>query len=81
MTAAMATVEPAAAVELVTLIQQQLRRLIKEHHREANTQPNLAYQLEGALESPLRDLPITGRWTPTRSHGCATRCRSAAAST
>ena len=54
----MATVEPAAAMELLTLIQQQLHRLIKEHHREADTQPNLAYQLEGALESLLRDLPI-----------------------
>src|SRR6266540_4042110 len=54
----MATVEPAAAMELLSLIQQQLHRLIKEHHREADTQPNLAYQLEGALESLLRDLPI-----------------------
>ncbi|SRR6266511_1318549 len=50
-------VEPAAAVELVGLIRQQMHRLIKEHHHGATTQPNVAYQLEGALESLLRDLP------------------------
>jgi hypothetical protein len=49
-------VEPAAAVELVDLIRQQLRRLIKEHECGATTQPSVAYQLEGALESLLRDL-------------------------
>src|SRR5574341_1567704 len=49
-------VEPAAALELVGLIQQQMARMIAEHEREASTQPNVAYQLKGALESLLRDL-------------------------
>jgi hypothetical protein len=49
-------VDPAAAVELVGLIQQQMARLIQEHERGANTQPNVAYQLAGALESLLQDL-------------------------
>jgi hypothetical protein len=49
-------VDPAAAVELVGLIQQQMACLIQEHEREANTQPNVAYQLAGALESLLQDL-------------------------
>ncbi len=49
-------VDPAAAVELVDLIRQQLHRLIQEHERGANTQPNLAYQLAGALESLLQGL-------------------------
>jgi hypothetical protein len=49
-------VEPAAAVELVSLVQQQITRLIQEYEREANTQPNVAYQLDGALESLLQDL-------------------------
>jgi hypothetical protein len=60
MTATTATaaprVDPAAAVELVGLIQEQVARLITEHERGANTQPNVAYQLEGALESLLQDL-------------------------
>jgi hypothetical protein len=49
-------VDPAAAVELVELIRQQLHRLIKEHECGATTQPSVAYQLEGALGSLLRDL-------------------------
>src|SRR6266545_740960 len=49
-------VDPVAAVELVDLIRQQLHRLIQEHERGANTQPNLAYQLAGALESLLQGL-------------------------
>ncbi len=49
-------VEPEGAVELVGLIQQQLARLITEHERGANTQPNVAYQLAGTLESLLQDL-------------------------
>jgi hypothetical protein len=49
-------VDPAAAVELIDLIRQQLHRLIQEHELGATTQPNLAYQLAGALESLLRDL-------------------------
>ncbi len=49
-------VEPAAAVELVDLIRQQLHRLIQEHESGATTQPSVAYQLDGALESLLRDL-------------------------
>jgi len=53
-------VEPEAAVELVGLVQQQMARLITEHERGANVQPNLAYQLAGALESLLRDLPAYG---------------------
>lgn len=48
--------DPAAAVELVDLVQQQMARLIQEHERGANTQPNVAYQLAGALESLLQDL-------------------------
>jgi excisionase family DNA binding protein len=51
-------VDPAAAVELVGLVQQQMGRLITEHQRGATTQPNLAYQLAGALERLLRDLPV-----------------------
>jgi hypothetical protein len=51
-------VDPAATVELVDLIRQQLHRLIKEYHRGATTPPNVAYQLAGALENLLRDLPI-----------------------
>jgi hypothetical protein len=49
-------VEPEAAVELVGLIQRQVDRLISEHERGANTQPNVAYQLAGALERLLEDL-------------------------
>ena len=49
-------VEPEAAVELVDLVQQQVARLITEHERGANVQPNVAYQLAGALDSLLRDL-------------------------
>jgi hypothetical protein len=49
-------VEPEAAVELVGLIRQQLGRLIQEHEPEATTQPNVAYQLAGALESLLQGL-------------------------
>jgi hypothetical protein len=59
-------VDPAAAVELVGLIQQQMARLIQEHERGATTQPNLAYQLAGALESLLQDLhrdrPFPDHW-------------------
>ena len=54
-------VEPEAAVELVGLVQQQVARLIAEHEPEATTQPNVAYQLAGALETLLQDLG-TARW-------------------
>jgi hypothetical protein len=49
-------VEPAAAVELVRLVQRQVGRLVQEHEPGATTQPNIAYQLAGALESLLQDL-------------------------
>ena len=49
-------VDPAAALELVSLIQQQMARLIQEHEPEAITQPNVAYQLAGALGSLVQDL-------------------------
>jgi hypothetical protein len=52
--------EPEAAVELVRLVQQQMARLMTEHERGATTQPNVAYQLAGALERLLRDLPVYG---------------------
>jgi hypothetical protein len=57
-------VDPAATVELVELIRQQLHRLIKEHDCGATTQPSVIYQLEGALGSLLRDL--RNRPTPIR---------------
>ena len=59
-------VDPAAAVELVDLVRQQLCRLIQGHERGATTQPNLAYQLAGALESLLQDLH---RDRPFPDHG------------
>ncbi len=49
-------VDPAAALELLSLIQQQVGRLIQEHEPEATTQPNVAYQLAGALERLLQGL-------------------------
>jgi hypothetical protein len=49
-------VEPAAALELARLIQRQMVRLIQEHEPGASTQPNVAYQLAGALESLLQEL-------------------------
>jgi hypothetical protein len=49
-------VDPAAAVEPVGLVQQQMDRLIQEHEPGATTQPNVAYQLAGALQSLLQDL-------------------------
>jgi hypothetical protein len=48
------TVESEAAVELVDLIQRQMARLISEHEPGATTQPNVTYQLAGALERLLR---------------------------
>jgi hypothetical protein len=55
-----ASVEPAAALELVGLVQQQLARLISEHESGADTQPNATYQLAGALESLLQGLDPPG---------------------
>ncbi|SRR6266487_11471 len=49
-------VDPAAAVELVSLVQQQVGRLIQEHEPGATTPPNVAYQLADALESLLQGL-------------------------
>jgi hypothetical protein len=49
-------VEPEAVVELLGLVQGQVARLVAEHERGANVQPNVAYQLAGALESLLQDL-------------------------
>jgi hypothetical protein len=57
--------DPAAALELVSLIQQQMGRLIQEHEPEATTQPNVAYQLAGALGSLVQDL---GGDRPIRIH-------------
>jgi hypothetical protein len=54
-------VDPEAAVELVGLVQRQMARLIQEHEPGATIQPNVAYQLEGALETLLQDLG-TARW-------------------
>jgi hypothetical protein len=50
------TVESEAALELVDLIQRQMGRLISEHEPGATTQPNLTYQLAGALERLLQEL-------------------------
>jgi hypothetical protein len=58
-------VEPEAAVELVRLVQQQMGRLIQEHEPGATTQPNVAYQLAGALEGLLQGLR---RERPTSTH-------------
>src|SRR6266540_4213075 len=58
-------VDPAAALELVSLIQQQMGRLIQEHEPEATTQRNVAYQLAGALGSLVQDL---GGDRPIRIH-------------
>jgi hypothetical protein len=49
-------VEPEAALELLDLIQRQMTRMIQEHQPEATTQPNVAYQLAGALERFLKEL-------------------------
>lgn len=49
-------VEPEAAVELVGLVQGQVARLVAERECGGNVQPNVAYQLAGALESLLKDL-------------------------
>src|SRR6266511_462103 len=54
--AAAPRVEPEAAVDLLVLVQQQMGRLIREHEPQATTQPNVAYQLAGALESLLQGL-------------------------
>src|SRR5574341_1336324 len=53
-------VEPEAALEVVGLVQQQLVRLISEHEPGANTQPDVTYQLAGALESLLQGLDPSG---------------------
>jgi hypothetical protein len=58
-------VEPAAAVALVGLVQQQMGRLIQEHEPGATTPPNVAYQLTGALESLLQGVR---RDRPTSTH-------------
>ncbi len=55
--AAAPRVEPEAAVELVSLVQQQMGRLIQEHEPEATTLPHVAYQLAGALKG-LTDLRV-----------------------
>jgi hypothetical protein len=49
-------VEPEAALALVGLVQQQMGRLIQEHEPGATTQPNVAYQLAGVLESLFQGL-------------------------
>jgi hypothetical protein len=49
-------VEPEAALELVGLIQQQMARLISGHEPKATTQPNVTYQLDGALERLIQEL-------------------------
>jgi hypothetical protein len=77
-------VEPEAALELVGLIQQQMARLISGHEPKATTQPNVTYQLDGALERLIQELRGDRliRWrrlTPRRSRTCARRCRWAGA--